>query len=389
VIGIYIHVPYCSVRCSYCDFYIRPVRQLDPRPFVAALGGEIRSVVTPVRGLAADSIHFGGGTPSLLSARDLGTLLKSLGESFRVSDDAEIGLEANPEDVKGAWLKEIARCGVNRLSVGVQSLDDRLLRSMRRPHSAAQAIAAIGAATTSRIRSIGVDLILGFPGQREEEALNGLRRLVDMGVQHVSIYILELHGRTRLEREIRLGRRDAMSDDVAAALFERASGLLVERGFEHYEVSNFALPGHRSRHNSKYWTDAEYLGFGPAAHSYLQGRRWWNAADLGAYLSRSGLGVQTVDDHQPPAVRGFEALCAGLRIAEGVDLLQLRARYGTTLPGPDDPAIEELREAGLLAVDGARLRMTGRGRLLTNEILLRLSGPQSARRRRSAAASLS
>ena len=389
MIGIYVHVPYCSIRCSYCDFYLRPVRRLDPRPFIAALDGEIRSVPPPVRGLAADTIHFGGGTPSLMRASDLQAVLDALRRSFRVSDRAEIGLEANPEDVEKSWLAEIARSGVNRLSLGVQSLDDRLLREMRRPHSAARGVAAVAEAVGSRVRSVGIDLILGFPGQREEEALEGLTRLIDLGVHHVALYILELHGRTRLERELRLGRRTAMSDDAAADLYERASDRLVERGFEHYEVSNFALPGHRSRHNLKYWTDGEYLGFGPAAHSYLGERRWWNAPDLDSYLRAGGLGTETIEDPQPLAVRGFEALCAGLRIAEGVDLMKLRARYGEMLPGPGDPAIEELKEAGLLAIEGTRLRMTGRGRLVSNEILLRLPGPVSPRRWRSASASLS
>lgn len=375
MIGIYIHVPYCSVRCSYCDFYLVAGRRPDTGPFARSLCREIRTVEDALRGRKVDSVHLGGGTPSLLAPLDLERILETIRETFRLADDAEIGLEVNPEDFDLGWLRRIIDAGVNRLSLGVQSLEDDQLHLMRRPHSSAQAIAAVSAAVRSSVRSVGIDLMLGLPGQSHAGALAGLDRMIRAGVSHISLYLLELHGRTRLGRSIRLGRMIPMEDDAAATLFERAADALMQAGFEHYEVSNFARPGHRSRHNLKYWTDQEYLGFGPAAHSYLGGQRSQNPSDLATYLMHRGEGIERIEDPQPRSVRGFEALCAGLRIREGVDLDDLRRRYGPTVPSPDDPRLGELLEAGLVSIEGARLRIAERARLVSNEILERLLGP--------------
>ena len=212
-------------------------------------------------------------------------MLASLKSSFRVSATAELALEANPEDLDAVRLDGYAAVGVNRLSIGVQSLDDDLLKLMRRPHDARRALASVDAARLSAVRSLGVDLILGLPGQQRTRVIDDIRRIVDRGVDHVSLYLLEVHERTRLGREVALGRRTPMGDDEAAHLYEDAADELLNQGFEHYEISNFARPGHRSRHNLKYWTDEEYLGFGPSAHSYVGERRWANAADLRDYLA--------------------------------------------------------------------------------------------------------
>ena len=374
MIGIYIHVPYCSVRCSYCDFYLVAGHRPDTGPFVRSLAREIRSIEGPLHGRGVDTVHFGGGTPSLLAPRDLEGILDTIRGTFRLAENAEIGLEVNPEDVDARWLERIVGAGVTRLSLGVQSLDDGQLRMMRRPHSSARAIAAISAAVRSGARSVGVDLMLGMPDQGEAGALGGIDRMISAGVSHVSIYLLELHERTRLGRSIRLGRVTPMEDDAAAALFERAADALTRAGFDHYEVSNFARPGHRSRHNLKYWTDQEFVGFGPAAHSYLGGRRFHNPHDLATYLRQGGESIERIEDPQPRAVRGFEALCAGLRLCDGVDLDELRGRYGPTVPSPGDPRLGELLEAGLVSIEGTRLRIAERARLVSNEILTRLLG---------------
>jgi oxygen-independent coproporphyrinogen-3 oxidase len=372
VIGLYLHVPYCSARCSYCDFYLVTGRGRDLGRFTSALLAEIETTPPALRKLPADSVHFGGGTPSLLPPALLAGILGALAGSFSLAPDAEVALEANPEDLDEARCRDLRALGVNRVTVGVQSLDDRQLSLMRRVHTSGQALEAVRAARAAAIRSVGVDLILGLPGQERGEALAGIERLAALGVDHLSLYLLEVHDRTRLGREVALQRAQPMPDDAAAALYEAAADRLLALGFEHYEISNFARPGHRSRHNLKYWTDQEYVGFGPAAHSYVFGRRWSNAADLGAYLARGGVGCDRIEDPQPPTIRGAEALFAGLRMAEGVDLLALRGRYGVTLPGPDDSPIAELCAAGLLVRSGGRLWLTRRGRLLSNEVFERL-----------------
>jgi oxygen-independent coproporphyrinogen III oxidase len=363
VIGLYLHIPYCSVRCSYCDFYLVPGRRRDLSALVSALQKEIEEAGREHPGLSADTVHLGGGTPSLLSPELLVGLLESLRASFSLAPETEIALEANPEDLDADRLAGYAAAGLNRLTIGVQSLEDRLLRLMRRPHDA---------------RSVGVDLILGLPDQDARTTLEGIARLADLGVDHVSLYLLEIHPSTPLGRDLARGRRLPMDDDAAARLFDEASRLLEGRGFDHYEISNFSRPGHRSRHNLKYWTDQAYLGFGPSAHSYMGERRWANASDLRDYLARRGEGCARTEDVRSRAQRAVEALVAGLRLAEGVDLRALAARYGESFAPPDDATIGGLAEAGFLATGDGRLRLTQRGRLVSNEVLERLlpSNPQ-------------
>jgi putative oxygen-independent coproporphyrinogen III oxidase len=371
VIGLYVHIPYCTVRCSYCDFYLVPVRGRDLEAFTAALVSEIGAAGRRHPGAAADTIHFGGGTPSRLPVPSLARILAALRAAFAFDAGGEIALEANPEDLDRARAVALVEAGFDRVAVGVQTFDDVLLRMLRRPHDAAAASAAIGVARAAGFRSVAADLILGLPGQTESGALADVARLADSGVEHVSLYLLELHDRTRLGREAALGRLELPEPDRVADLYERAADLLERRGLEHYEISNFARPGHRSRHNLKYWTDSDYLGFGPAAHSRRGVERWANAPDLAAYLTRGGApGV--VSDPQPRAVRGFEALFAGLRLLEGVDLEALAARYGAAVPRAADPILRPLVEDGLVILDGSLLRLTRRGRLVSNEIFERL-----------------
>ena len=374
-LGLYVHVPYCAVRCSYCDFYLRPGRGPDLPSFVEAVCREIELAGLESGAPAADTVHFGGGTPSLLPALLLSAVLASLKTSFRLSSTAELALEANPEDLDAVRLEGYAAAGVNRLSIGVQSLDDVLLKLMRRPHDAHRALASVDAARRSEVRSVGIDLILGLPGQERIRVIDDIRRLVDRGVDHVSLYLLEIQEGTRLGREVALGRRAPMGDDEAARLYEDAADELEGHGFEHYEISNFARPGHRSRHNLKYWTDKEYLGFGPSAHSYVGERRWANAADLRDYLARRGECCARVEDVRSRGRRACEALFAGLRLAEGVDLQALRARYGDAFVPPGDACLETLAESRLLERTPDHLRLTRRGRLVSNEIFERLMPP--------------
>jgi oxygen-independent coproporphyrinogen-3 oxidase len=371
-LGLYLHVPFCSVRCSYCDFYLVAGRRPATERFVDALRREIAAAGPRLAGRPVDTIHFGGGTPSLLPADGLASILAAIRSSFRVADGAEIALEANPEDLDRPRLERLASTGVNRIAIGVQSLDDRCLRAMRRVHTARQALEALAAARQAGIPSVAADLMLGLPGQGAGAALDGIGRVIGAGADHVSIYLLEVHPRTRLGRAIALGRTAPMGDDETAGLYGEAAARLEAADLGQYEISNFARPGHRSRHNLRYWTDGEYLGLGPSAHSYMDGRRWRNAADLRAYLEAGGAGCPRRAEPGGPAARGAEALCAGLRLVDGVDLVRLRERYGDAIPAPDDPRIDPLREAGLLRADAGRLAFTPRGRLLSNEVLARL-----------------
>lgn len=371
MIGIYLHVPYCTVRCSYCDFYLVPKRGRDLEAYAAALIAEIEAVPAGLRGRDADTVHFGGGTPSLLAPDTIGRVLEAVRRSFSLAPGVEIGLEANPEDVTRERVSALLGSGITRLTIGVQSLDEERLRILRRPHDVRGALAALGAARAAGVSSLGADLILGLPGEEASRTLEGVARVADAGVDHLSLYLLELHPRTRLGRAAALGRVTPPSDEAAAAVYEGGTAILEERGFEQYEISNFARPGHRSRHNLKYWTDAEYVGFGPAAHSYTGGRRYANAPDLAGYLEGGGR-PRRIEDPGSPARRACEALLLGLRLVEGIDPGRLRERYGAAAPRPDEAAVGELERAGLLERTPDRLRLTPRGRLLSNEVFERL-----------------
>jgi oxygen-independent coproporphyrinogen-3 oxidase len=374
VIGLYVHVPYCTVRCSYCDFYLRPMGAgaFDAAGFIEALGREMATAAASFPGTRGDTLHFGGGTPSRLEPEAIAAIVARASDAFGIAAGAEIGLEANPEDLTDGRLDGLRAAGVTRLAIGVQSFDDDLLKLLRRPHDAARAARAVNAARRSGFQSVGVDLILGLPGQTRDAALDGVGRAVALGADHLSLYLLEIHQRTRLGRAVSLGCLALPSEDETAGLYEAAADRLAAEGFEHYEISNFARDGRRSRHNVKYWTDGDYLGFGPSAHSYLGGRRWSNAADLDAWLASPGEKAVRVEDPQPPAVRAREALVAGLRLLEGIDLARLERRYAAGLPTAGDEVLEEMRRAGLVTLEGTRLSLTRRGRLVSNEVLERL-----------------
>jgi len=372
VIGLYLHVPYCTVRCSYCDFYLVPARGRDLEAFVAAMVAEIEAAGAARPRQAVDSIHCGGGTPSILPPPLLARLLDAARAAFAVEPEAEIALEANPEDIDAARAVGWRAAGVGRLAIGVQTFDDGRLQLMRRPHDAARAAASLRAARAAGFASVAVDLILGLPGTGPDPTLADVARAVELGADHLSLYLLEVHARTRLGRAVALGRVAPPSGDAAAGSYEAAADLLESLGYEHYEISNFARPGHRSRHNMKYWTDAEFVGVGPSAHSYMDGRRWANAADLAAYLRCGGRGVARVYDDQAGRTRAIEALITGLRLADGVDLDRLATRYGPVLPVADGAVIHDLAAAGLLTVAGEHLALTRHGRLVSNEIFERL-----------------
>jgi oxygen-independent coproporphyrinogen-3 oxidase len=373
VIGLYLHVPYCTVRCSYSDFYLVPARGHDLGAYARALRAEIASVGAAVAGpegpLQADTLHLGGGTPSLLPAQDLESILAAARSAFRLTAGAEVALEANPEDLTAARAAAWRRAGINRLTVGVQSLQDRLLLLLRRPHDAAGAMEAIGQGRRAGFTSLGADLMLGLPGEDAGEAIAGIDALVAAGVDHLSVYLLEVHDRTRLARALALRRSVLPPPDRVADLYESTADRLEAHGFEHYEISNFARPGHRSRHNLKYWTDQDYIGFGPSAHSYLGGERTANGPNLSEYLACGGRGIPRGVEPPSPGKRALEALLAGLRLLEGVDLGSLRRRHGDAIPRPGDPNVIDLVQAGFLVSEGERLRLTRRGRLVSNEVL--------------------
>ena len=286
--GVYVHIPFCLRKCLYCDFYSTADLSLKPA-FLEALITEIAA--TDPGELVFDTIYFGGGTPSLLSPPEVARILGGLFSRFHFQEPVEITLEANPGTVGLESLKGLRSAGVNRLNIGVQSFQDENLAQLGRIHSAAQAQEALAAARRAGFGELGLDLIYGLPGQRRPAWFTDLRRALAYQPEHLSCYMLTLEPGTPLAERHRFGRFRPAPEARVAELFMATSEFLAGRGYLHYEVSNFARCGPSgcrqarvSRHNSKYWSHAPYLGFGPAAHSFLPPKRFWNHRDVARYV---------------------------------------------------------------------------------------------------------
>jgi oxygen-independent coproporphyrinogen-3 oxidase len=363
------------VRCAYCDFPTVAGRDDRIGRYVDALLAEIGSMQPEARG-AADTIFFGGGTPSRMNPLDVARVLSALRRRFDVAVDAEITLEGNPESLTGEALSGFFSAGITRISVGVQSFDDAVLARVGRAHDARGAKAAVKRARAAGFPEVSLDLIAGLPGEDLDRWPDTVREAAALGPDHLSIYLLESDKDTPLGRAVRGGRTSVAGDDAMAETYERTVATLAEAGFPLYEISNFARGPHRSRHNLKYWTDAPYAGFGLGAHGYLSGARRANRKDLDGYLSALEAGDDPVawKERYDRDRRVEEALFLGLRVAEGVDLDGLGARYDVDLKVRHEAAWERGTAASLIAWEGATVRLTAAGRVRSNELFAELIG---------------
>jgi oxygen-independent coproporphyrinogen-3 oxidase len=368
VLGLYIHIPFCSAICSYCNF-TRGLR--DPAleaHYVDALTAEIARAG---RGEPVDTIFFGGGTPSLLAPGDLARILAACRDAFAVARDAEVTLEANPETVTAECLAAYRRSGINRLSIGVQSFDDGELERLGRIHSAQRAREAVADARRAGFDNISLDLMLWLPGQTMTSWLGTVEALLAVGPEHASLYLLELYPNAPLREAIARESWRTVSDDEAADMYLAALDRLDHAGFAQYEISNVARPGRESRHNLKYWTDGEWLGMGCGAHSTRDGVRWRTVSSTTEYIARVVTGQDLVAERRTLTrdERVEEALFTGLRLAAGIDLDAVGARYGVDVWERFGPRVEPLLASGRIVRSGARLRLTREGMLVANELM--------------------
>ncbi|MCL1885629.1 MAG: radical SAM family heme chaperone HemW [Dehalococcoidia bacterium] len=370
-LAVYIHVPFCRSRCNYCSFVSFSGRQSDIPNYVAAVAHEI--ALRAVTDAAITTIYFGGGTPSLLPAGCIGQLLHVLRNHYQITDDAEITMEANPGTIDLAYLTELRRLGVNRLSLGVQSLDAGELKLLGRVHTANEARAAITQTKQAGFDNISLDFIYGLPERPVKLWEKMLSDMQELGMQHLSLYGLTIEDGTTLQKRIKSGELSAVDNDSAATEYELASEMLPSAGLSQYEISNWALPGYESRHNNSYWRRTQYIGLGVAAHSFLGSQRIANTASLDKYLShlsQTQLPPQTIEniDH---ATALAESIILGLRLNQGVSVDDIQAQFGIDLYERFASPIEECSSYGLLERHGNALRLTQRGRLLSNEVFWR------------------
>ncbi len=331
--GLYIHIPFCRSRCAYCDFF-STTRESEATAYVAALCRELEGRRAELPHARVRSIYIGGGTPSVLPVALLRQILDCAYANYDVAADAEVTMEMNPDDIGPSldFTEASGLSAVNRVSLGIQTFDDVLLRLIRRRHDSVTAIRAIQALQAQGIRNISIDLIYGLPGQTLEQWESDLDTAFSLGIQHLSAYALSYEEGTLLTRWRDEGRVREASDELSVAMYNRLCQRAREAGFEHYEISNFALPGYRSCHNSSYWTGEPYLGFGPGAHSYDGDRtRRANLPNLDDYLH-----YWSHESHEPywtyeslsSTDLHNEAVMCGLRTREGIDLNRFLARFG-------------------------------------------------------------
>lgn len=360
-LGVYVHIPFCRQKCAYCDFYSLPRREGEMDAYASALRAQL--LETDFTGYEADTVYFGGGTPSCLGPRRLTALLEAVSVACPVARGAEITLEANPDSAQD-WeaLSALRRAGFNRLSLGMQSADDGELRAVGRIHTMAQVRASVEAARRAGFGNLSLDLIYGLPGQDLPRWRKSLAAAAELGPEHLSCYGLKAEPGTPL-----YARRETLPGDGAQAdMYLETVDFLEARGWRQYEISNFARPGRESRHNLKYWTLGEYLGFGPGAHSDFRGRRYAWARDLDAFLR----GERLLSESQAisPREREAEWLMLSLRLVRGLDPEAWEARSGRPF-APFLPFLRRCEAAGYAVRREGAWRLTPRGFLVSNQII--------------------
>jgi oxygen-independent coproporphyrinogen-3 oxidase len=329
-----------------------------------------------------DTIYFGGGTPSLLATRQTQTILSAVHDRFIVADGAEITLEINPgdgadtADERRNTMREWRRLGINRASFGAQTFDDRELKMLGRTHDAADVRTTFQLLRQAGFANVNFDLIAGLPGQTIDGWKRNLEQALQLRPEHLSLYLLDVHEGTPLHDQIKRGMRPKPDDDLAAAMYAFMIDEVGEAGYEHYEISNFCLPGFESRHNSKYWSGAPYYGFGNSAHSYDGARRRWaNERDLTKYVEMIDGGASPIVERTELSEEDVqsEAIFLGLRLMKGISLRNYRACFGRDLCTEFNGELDRLSEAGLIEVDSEVLKLTSRGALLSNEVFAALA----------------
>jgi oxygen-independent coproporphyrinogen-3 oxidase len=375
-LALYLHIPYCLSRCHYCDFNTYVLDGPQSREYARALAAEIRhqgrALEEPRR---VETIFFGGGTPSLLPAGELGGLLEACRAAFSVAPGAEITLEANPETVTAEAFTLLRRAGFNRVSLGVQALHAGLLHVLGRTHTAGRATEAFAAVRAAGFRNVNLDVMFGLPGQSLRDWRETLEGIVRLAPEHLSTYGLTIEEGTLFGRLHRQGALRLPPEGAHLAMYREALRSLPAAGYRRYELSNFARPGFECRHNLTYWRQGEYVGLGAGAHGYLGGVRYSNERLPAAYIAavtRQGSAVAT-REHPSPLEQAEEALMLGLRLAEGFDLAALAARFGLPDPPVDPAALSRLEGMGLIETGGGLLRLTEAGLAVSDTVVADLA----------------
>ena len=363
--GLYLHIPFCSRRCFYCDFFSSTDNEKRGQ-YIASLCREIEERKCYLTDSRLNTIYFGGGTPSLLPVAEFETVFATIARHFTVDADAEITLEANPDDLNEEYISKLRQLPFNRISLGVQSFKDDDLKALNRRHSTAQTKSAVWHCREAGFDNISIDLMYGLPAQSAGDWARNIEEAITLDPEHISAYSLTYEEGTELHRRLKSGRVKAASDETSRLFYELLANRLEEAGYAHYEISNFAKPGFVSRHNSSYWKGVSYIGVGAAAHSYNGESRQWNVASLAGYLS--GCRVEEVEELDT-STRYNDYLITRLRTAWGVDVDEMSVLFGDACRNSFRKTAESYLANGLLVQSGANYRLTRDGFFVSDGII--------------------
>ncbi|MBC5994035.1 radical SAM family heme chaperone HemW [Pontibacter cellulosilyticus] len=370
--GIYLHIPFCKQACHYCDFHFS-TSMGHKEATIQAIARELELRQDYLQGQEVRTIYFGGGTPSLLTQRELELLLQTIKRLFIVSEDAEITLEANPDDLKPEKLWELKAAGINRLSIGLQSFHEPHLRMMNRAHNATESLQCVRDAQAAGFDNITVDLIYGIPAPDHTIWLEDLKTLFSLNVQHVSCYALTIEPDTALGRWSKKGKFTPSEDDFTAQQFEILLEQMAQHGFVQYEISNFCQPGFESKHNSNYWRGVHYLGLGPSAHSFNGVSRQYNVANNRKYTAAISEAIIPAEvEELTLADQANDYLLTTLRTIWGCDLAIMRDKYMYDVQARHATYLQELQQKELASINESVLYLTDKGKLLADQITLDL-----------------
>lgn len=366
--GIYLHVPFCKQACHYCNFHFSTSLK-SKNDFISALLEEITLQRSYLQGEHIDTIYFGGGTPSLLSTAEVSVILEQLNHTFSINPGVEITLEANPDDLHPQKLAELKAAGINRLSIGIQSFFEEDLRWMNRAHNATQSLACIQAAQAEGFYNLTIDLIYGTPGLTDEKWHENVHRAIALDIPHLSCYALTVEPKTALDHFISTKQYADVDADQQARQFLLLMDWTEAAGYEHYEISNFARPGWRSKHNTAYWLGKKYLGLGPSAHSFNGVSRQWNVANNALYIQAVLKGeVPAEMEVLTPVQRLNEYIMTSLRTMEGLSVGYVANNFDQTTAKKIISSAKKYIDAGTVVWDGERLRLTKEGKLMADGI---------------------